>query len=243
MDFLDCNIPRCPLFIKRKLLEKRRLRRIWLRFRSPHIKRKLNKATRELKQLLSDNCNASFQHYIQNLSPAPSTDYFLWKVVKRMKHAPSLSPHFKQLKALGHGPTSPKLMSSPTIQHLFSSHTPPTYLMRRRNPSSVFRNPLTNSNPPLYRFKQSSTTFLPKLPVATTSSRVKILQELPPVGIKYITQLLNASLLLGYFPNQWKIAEIILLLKPGKPPHAQREKKAGGVVRDTTVLERGVIET
>jgi hypothetical protein len=47
----------------------------------------------------------------------------------------------------------------------------------------------------------------------------KILQELPPVGVKYITQLLNASLLLGYFPNQWKVAQIILLLKPGKPPN------------------------
>jgi hypothetical protein len=47
----------------------------------------------------------------------------------------------------------------------------------------------------------------------------KILQELPPVGIKYITQLLNVSLLLGYFPKQWKVAQIIiLLLIPGKPP-------------------------
>jgi hypothetical protein len=79
-------------------------------------------------------------------------------------------PYFKQLKAFGHIPTSPKLMPSPTIQHLFFSHTPPTYLMRR-NPSSVFWNPLTNSNKP--KFKQSSTTFLPKLPLATTSSRVK----------------------------------------------------------------------
>jgi hypothetical protein len=49
----------CPLFIKQKLLEKRRLSRIWLRFRSQYNKRQLNKAARELKQLLSDNYNAS----------------------------------------------------------------------------------------------------------------------------------------------------------------------------------------
>jgi hypothetical protein len=47
----------------------------------------------------------------------------------------------------------------------------------------------------------------------------KILQELPLVGIKYITQFLNASLLLGFFPNQWKVAQIILLLNHGKPPN------------------------
>jgi hypothetical protein len=107
--------PSCPLFIRQKLLEKRRLRQIWLQFRSPHIKCQLNKATRELKELLSDNYNASFQHYIQNLSPTASTDYSLWKAVKRIKHIPSSSPHFKQLKELGHVPISPKPIPSSTI--------------------------------------------------------------------------------------------------------------------------------
>jgi hypothetical protein len=30
---------------------------------------------------------------------------------------------------------------------------------------------------------------------------------------------LNAVLLKGYFPAQWKVAQIILILKPGKPPN------------------------
>jgi hypothetical protein len=40
---------------------------------------------------------------------------------------------------------------------------------------------------------------------------------LPSIGIKYLTQLFNAVLLKGYFPAQWKLARIILILKPGKP--------------------------
>jgi hypothetical protein len=48
----------------------------------------------------------------------------------------------------------------------------------------------------------------------------KILKELPIIGTKYLTQLINAMLLLNYFPTQWKVAQIILILKPGKPPHA-----------------------
>jgi hypothetical protein len=48
----------------------------------------------------------------------------------------------------------------------------------------------------------------------------KILKELPIIGIKYLTQLFNAALLKGYFSAQWKIAQIILILKPRKPNEA-----------------------
>jgi hypothetical protein len=52
----------------------------------------------------------------------------------------------------------------------------------------------------------------------------KILKELPNIYIyiyiiKYLTQLVNAILLTGYFPAQWKVAQIILILKPRKPPN------------------------
>jgi hypothetical protein len=67
----------CPLIIKQKLLDIRRLRHLWLRFRTPNAKYQLNKATRDLKQLLSDNFNTSFQLYLQALSPTASTDYSL----------------------------------------------------------------------------------------------------------------------------------------------------------------------
>jgi hypothetical protein len=41
--------------------------------------------------------------------------------------------------------------------------------------------------------------------------------KLPIVGIKYLTQLFNSVLLIGYFPAQWKVPQIILILKPGRP--------------------------
>jgi hypothetical protein len=47
----------------------------------------------------------------------------------------------------------------------------------------------------------------------------KILKELPIIGIKYLTHLFNAVLLKGYFPAQWKVAQIMLILKPGEPPN------------------------
>jgi hypothetical protein len=47
----------------------------------------------------------------------------------------------------------------------------------------------------------------------------QILKDLPIIGSKYLTQLFNTILLLNYFPTQWKVAQIILIPKPGKPPH------------------------
>jgi hypothetical protein len=40
-----------------------------------------------------------------------------------------------------------------------------------------------------------------------------ILKELPIIGIKYLTQLFNAILLINYFLTQWKVAQTILILK------------------------------
>jgi hypothetical protein len=47
----------------------------------------------------------------------------------------------------------------------------------------------------------------------------KIVKKLPIIAIKYLTQLFNAVLLKGYCPAQWKVAQIIFILKPGKPPN------------------------
>jgi hypothetical protein len=45
----------------------------------------------------------------------------------------------------------------------------------------------------------------------------KILQELPPAGIKYLAQIFNAAIHTEYFSAQWKVAKIIIHFKIGKP--------------------------
>jgi hypothetical protein len=42
---------------------------------------------------------------------------------------------------------------------------------------------------------------------------------LPITGIRYFIQLFHVVLLKGYFPAQWKVSQIILILQPGKPPN------------------------
>jgi hypothetical protein len=45
----------------------------------------------------------------------------------------------------------------------------------------------------------------------------RILKEMPRKGIVHLTTICNAIIRTGYFPVQWKVAQIIMILRPGKP--------------------------
>lgn len=45
----------------------------------------------------------------------------------------------------------------------------------------------------------------------------RCLKHLPPSGVLFLTDILNACLCLSYFPKCWKIANVICIRKPGKP--------------------------
>jgi hypothetical protein len=46
----------------------------------------------------------------------------------------------------------------------------------------------------------------------------KVLQELPEVELRAITQLFSNILRTGYFSGQWRVSQVVPILKPGKPP-------------------------
>lgn len=46
-----------------------------------------------------------------------------------------------------------------------------------------------------------------------------LLRKLPKKGVVFITRLFNAVLQASYMPSQWKVAQIIMLPKPSKPPN------------------------
>jgi hypothetical protein len=46
----------------------------------------------------------------------------------------------------------------------------------------------------------------------------RILRELSKLNLTYFIQLFNSILTVGYFPSQWKVVQIIIILKPNKDP-------------------------
>ena len=47
----------------------------------------------------------------------------------------------------------------------------------------------------------------------------EILKQLPRKAIVKLTTLINTAFRLKYVPKLWKVAEVIMIPKPGKPPH------------------------
>ena len=47
----------------------------------------------------------------------------------------------------------------------------------------------------------------------------EILKQIPRKGIVKLTHLFNAAIRLKHVPSIWKVAEVIMLPKPGKPPN------------------------
>jgi hypothetical protein len=79
-----------------------------------------------------------------------------------------------------------------------------------------FLRPRYQLEPPINRLKRAefqevTNSLNPKKSSGYDLIAGKILKELPIIGIKYLTQLFNAILLTGYFPTQWKVAQIILI--------------------------------
>ncbi|GAB0098632.1 uncharacterized protein DMENIID0001_143950 [Sergentomyia squamirostris] len=81
-----------PVCVRDKIQEKRKLRKIWQKTKSPIDKTKFNKSTEELKTLLNDLRNDSLQEYVSGLSPWRDTDYNLWKATKYLKRPQSNVP-------------------------------------------------------------------------------------------------------------------------------------------------------
>jgi hypothetical protein len=166
---------------------------------------------------------ASFQIFLQDLSPTASTDYSLWKAAKKAKQVTNSSHPLRTTRVT-------RARTNTEKEHTFTDHL-----------TSVFQ-PHSSENPPeeeevltlqleiSYQLEPLLSWFH-RSEVQTVINNLKpksspgydfitgtILQELPPAGIKYLTQIFNAVKLTGYFPAQWKVAKIILHLKPGEPP-------------------------
>ena len=203
--------------VKEMILEKRRARRKWQHSRHPDDKNVFNRLSQQLKRHLNDLKNEGIGTFLEGLSAEKDTNYNLWKATKRIKRPiQSASPPLRRLDNSWARSNQEKAdLHADHLENVFKPHPgqdeeeeliptmPPNTIIPPVSPKEVGK-----------QIEILNSKKAPGYDMITA----EILKQLPPKGIVKLTHLFNAALRLQHVPKKWKIAEIITLLKPGKPP-------------------------
>lgn len=211
-----------PVHIKQKIAEKRRLRRIWQNTRNPNDKTILNRASQNLKRELCNLKNEWFQEFTSNLSPTETTNYSLWKVTKSIRQPKTSIPPI--MKSDGTWAKSDTEKSDEFSKHFDQVFKP--FFQNLNIPDDIieFLDSPQQMSLPISPFKPSDIKDVIQKELKAKKApgydliTNKILKELSRKGLTLLTLLFNAILRLQHFPSQWKVAQIVLIPKPGKPP-------------------------
>jgi hypothetical protein len=170
---------------------------------------------REIKEIKKDSISA----YLNELTSDNNTDYSLWKATKKIKRPVMQIPPIRKTDGKWARNNEQKAQRfSEHLEHIFQPHgsqkekemiteeiVQETEAIKLATTTAVKNEIKNNLNP-----KKA-----PEFDLITG----EVLQQLPRKTIVKITKLINAAFRLKYVPRLWKMAEVIMIPKPGKPPH------------------------
>lgn len=207
-----------PREITKLIHEKRQQRNQWHQTRSPQDKTKLNKLTKQLKRLIQNHNDTLTNSFLQKLTSDRSTDYSLWKATKNLKQPTTQIPPIK----LGPGKwaVSNEQKAKKFAEHLENIFIPnegQTINEVSTQEACVEKSTLKLVSPRevAWHIKQHIN---PKKSPGFDLISGDILHNLPRKALVKLTNIINAALRLKYVPDLWKVAEVIMIRKPGKSP-------------------------
>lgn len=206
--------------IRKKIAEKRKSRKRWQTTKSPADKAILNKLTKDLQNLLQSENDKNLEREIKKLGPTMATDYSLWKITKKIKHPRTRVNH--PVRKTDHSWTKSNQEKADTFaSYLKTVFTPnscedtPEYIQQ-------FLKQTHQLDLPIKKFTKAEVSKVIqnlKLNKAPGYDLItaKTLKELPKEGRDFVTYIFNACLTRCFVPPQWKVAQITMVQKPGKP--------------------------
>lgn len=213
-----------PDNIIKKIREKNATRRAWQQTRDPAIKTRLNQQTTQIKILITEHYNNSWNKTLQNINEDKNNKSRLWKLTKKLKRPLQEIPALKQngqtyftdtekahIMATKFGELQNNTAHSAIEEEITQSIKSITEVDTQLSPeelASYIATPTEVKN------------IIRKLPngKAPGPDNIpnKILKNLPQKGIVQLTYIINSILKLQIFPNQWKNALIIPIYKKQK---------------------------
>ncbi|KAI5720084.1 hypothetical protein M8J77_001627 [Diaphorina citri] len=208
-----------PREIVNLVREKRRARSKWHRTRAPADKTIFNQHVRKLRQEIQEIKKESLNTFLGELSGDASTDYSLWKTTKSLKRPILQSPPLKNTS--GHWIRDNSSKASEFGEYLSNIFSPNQAAQDAQPLPEIFHHE-EEYNIPSTTIREVERTIKkeinPKKAPGYDLITGQILRELPRKACIKITQIVNTCFRLNYVPQLWKIAEVIMIAKPGKPP-------------------------
>ena len=207
-----------PKEILELIFEKRKARKKWQQSRAPLDKTRLNNLTSQLRNEIKQFKNDTMSAFLCEVTNDSSTEYSLWKSTKRLKRPIMQTPPIKNID--GSWARNNYQKASRFAEHLETIFQPNTM-----DDTTLLPNIIAQENMEIPRVtlaeikKEIKNTMNPKKAPGFDLITGQILRELPRKALLKITNLINASFRLQYVPSLWKVAEVIMIPKPGKPPH------------------------
>lgn len=211
-----------PLEIRNKIQEKRRLRRVWHNSRNSSDKTAFNKAIVELRVMIKNANNEIIEKKMSTLSATVTNDYSLWKFMKSHNKPQTAN---LPLKWDNKWTRTSEEKAQLFAEHLSNVFTPnPASDINIENTINEVLEQAFQLDPPLKpispnEIKRCIRNLKDKKSPGYDLITKEILKELPKKGIVYIAKLFNAVIRIQYIPLQWKVSQIIMVHKPGKPGH------------------------
>jgi hypothetical protein len=128
----------------------------------------------------------------------------LWKATKKIKHVTQPSPPLRT--PLGTWASNNVEKAQAFANHLanvFHQHPSENQSEEEEALTQLLGTPYQLKTPEVQEIINSLN---PKKSPGYDIITGQILKALPTIGIKYLTQIFNAALLIGYFSAQWKVA-------------------------------------
>lgn len=208
-----------PKEIRDLVQQKRRARRIWHRTRHPSDKTEWNRISKLLHDKIKEMKNETFKSYLCGLSATEDSDYSLWKATRQLKRPRVHIPPIR--KEDGSWARSEQDKAEVYARHLERVFQPNDIISELDNKQCQplnFAREFIRHFTPLEVAHEIDTNINKKKAPGFDEISPRILKELPKKAIIHLTQIYNAILRTEFVPEQWKRAEVIMLLKPGKPP-------------------------
>ncbi|GFX52988.1 probable RNA-directed DNA polymerase from transposon X-element [Trichonephila clavipes] len=206
--------------IKFKIYQRNRLRKFWQRTRCPSIYSQFRTLSREIAKDIQAYSRDQWEKHIEALSPMDNT---LWRKSSILrKPFQSIPPLKGALGSIAITPIEKAEVIADSLQDQFE----PNHVVGRELFDQRIHDEVTNfiNTPHVQEIEPTTPTEVlsyvqrlkPRKSPGLDQISIRMIKNLPLKFLLFITLLINQLFKNNYFPNAWKTAVVIPILKPDK---------------------------